>query len=93
MTDQEHPKDPVAIYSACKATIAVVAETPYDGLEALRAVRCLAALAPDHVTPVAQVAVDAVLRTINRSDSIYDGLASYAMIRLVIDMELDVLKA
>ena len=32
----------------------------------------MAALAPDHVEPAAQVAEDAVLKTINRSNTTYD---------------------
>ena len=86
------PDDAITIYAACKAAIAVVAATPYDGAEALYAVRRLAALAPDHVKPAAQMAEDAVLKTINRSDTIYDGLACYALIRLVIAMELDLMR-
>ena len=92
VTDQESSKDVIAIYSACKAVMAVVAATPYDGVEALHAVRRLAALAPDHLEPAAQVAEDAVLKTINRSNTTYDGLACYALIRLVIAMELDILR-
>ena len=91
VTDQ-CPKDAIAIYSACKAIISVVAATRYDGVEALHAVRRLAALAPDHLKSTAQVAEDAVLNTINRSDTGYDGLACYALIRLVIAMELDILR-
>lgn len=92
MTDRGGSNDAVAIYSACKAVIAVVAATPYDGVEALHAVRRLAALAPAHVEPAAQVAEDAVLKTINRCNTTYDGLACYALIRLVIAMELDILR-
>ncbi len=84
--------DLVAIRSALNAVIKVVDVTPYDADEALRSVRNLAALAPDHVKSIALEAEAAVLKTIDRSETKYDNLACISLMRFVTAMEHGLLR-
>ncbi len=79
--------DHVAVRAALIEARSISNTAPYDAIAALQAVRRLAALAPPHVTLIAEKAEQAVVATIGRSGTTYDALACYALARLITEME------
>lgn len=70
----------------------VIETSPYDAIEAARAVQRLAALAPPHVKPIALKAGRAVATSIEQPYPVYDTIACHALRQLVVAMERSYLR-
>ncbi len=77
---------------AINAVRSVVETHSYDAIEAARALRRLAVLAPPHVEPMVHKAARAVVKSIMHPGSAYDSLARYSLKQLVTAMERSFLR-